>query len=86
MAQQLPNIKGTMDFSGGSQGHPEAQVGGAFYKTANWSGTYPWPVEGSSSSGPRKIGFDASKSSSVYTDSGVVRPNAYKVFFWRRTA
>lgn len=86
IAEQLPNIKGTLDFSGGSQWHPEASVGGAFYKTANWSGTYPRPVEGSSSSGTRKIGFDASKSSSIYTDNGHVRPNGYSVFFWRRTA
>ena len=86
IAEQLPNIKGTMDFSGGSQWHPEASLGGAFYKTANWSGTYPQPVSGSSSTGARKIGFDASKSSSIYTDNGHVRPNGYSVFFWRRTA
>lgn len=86
LEEQLPNIKGTLDFSGGSQGHPEASVGGAFYKTANWSGTYPWPVEGSSSTGPRKIGFDAKKSSTTYTDKGVVRPAAYTVHMWRRTA
>lgn len=86
IAEQLPNIKGTLDFSGGSQGHPEASLGGAFYKTANWSGTYPQPVSGSSSTGARKIGFDASKSSSIYTDNGHVRPNGYSVFFWRRTA
>lgn len=86
LAQQLPNIKGTLDFSPGSQGHTEVSVGGAFYKTANWSGTYPMPVDGSSSSGTRKVGFDANKSSSVYTDNGIVRPNAYTVKWWKRTA
>ena len=86
IAQQLPNIKGTLDFSGGSQGHPEATPSGAFYKTANWSGTYPWPVDGSSSTGPRKIGFNAKRSSDIYTDNGNVIPNSYTVYFWKRTA
>lgn len=86
LEEQLPNIKGTLDFSGGSQGHPEASVSGAFYKTANWSGTYPEPVPGSSSTGARKIGFDAKKSNTTYTDNGVVRPAAYTVHMWRRTA
>ena len=29
--------------------------------------------------------FEASKSSSVYTNDGVVRPNAYTVHIWKRT-
>lgn len=86
LAAQLPNISGTLDFSSGSQGHSEVNPGGAFYKAENWSGTYPQPVGGSSTTGPRKIGFKASNSNSTYVDNGVVRPAAYTVHFWRRTA
>lgn len=84
LSEQLPNIKGRLDFSGGAQGHPEFTTSGAFARQGSGSYSYPDPI-GSSSSG-RIADFNASRSSSVYTDNGIVRPNAYTVKFWKRTA
>lgn len=84
LSEQLPNIKGRLDFSGGAQGHPEFTASGAFGRQGSGSYSYPDPI-GSSSSG-RIADFNATRSSSTYTDNGIVRPAAYTVKFYRRTA
>lgn len=84
LSEQLPNIKGQLNFSTGSQGHTEFTASGVFARQGSGSYSYPDPV-GSSTSG-RIADFNASRSSSVYTDNGIVRPNAYTVKFWKRTA
>lgn len=82
--ETLPNIKGQINFSGGSQGHPEFSCSGAFKNQGSGSLTWPQP-SGASTSG--RIGdFNASRSSNIYKDNAHVKPNAYTVHMWRRTA
>lgn len=81
---QLPNIKGRIDFSTGSQGHTEFTASNAFARQGSGSYSYPQPI-GSSSAG-RIADFNASRYNQIYTDNGIVRPNAFTVKFWRRTA
>ena len=81
--EELPNIKGDLDFSSGAQGHAEISASGAF-KTTNVSCTYPEPA--GTSGGGRKINFNASRSNSIYKDNAHVQPNAYTVHIWKRTA
>lgn len=85
LAEQLPNIYGNVDFTGGSQGHPEVTYeSGALRKSDYGNLTYPQPS--GKSSAYHGIVLDASKYNSVYTANGIVRPNAYTVHFWQRTA
>ena len=85
LGEQLPNITGNVDFTGGAQGHPEVTYeSGALRKSDYGNLTYPQPS--GSSSAYHGIRLDASKSNSVYTANGIVRPNAYTVHFWRRTS
>ena len=72
----MPNIKGDLDFSTGGQGHAEINGSGAF-KMTNVSCTYPYAA--GTSGGGRKVNLNASRSSSAYTDNGIVRPAAYTV-------
>jgi hypothetical protein len=81
--EELPNVKGDLDFSSGAQGHPEISASGAF-KATNVSATYPQPA--STSGGGRKINFNAARSNSIYKDNAHVQPNAYTVHIWKRTA
>lgn len=77
----LPNITGA--FPGERTGDTQwwSAVSGAFYKT---SGSYRGI--GSTDSDNIRIGFDASKSNSIYGNSTTVQPPAYVVNVWRRTA
>ena len=85
LAEQLPNIYGNVDFTGGAQGHPEVTYeSGALRKSDYGNLTYPQPS--GTSYAYHGIVLDASKYNSTYTSNGIVRPAAYTVHFWRRTA
>lgn len=71
----LPNITGKGHFAD-NNGDWE----GALYNVEN--GNY---IGDGGSTGTR-IGFDASRSSSIYGNSSTVQPNSIKAFIWRRTA
>ena len=80
LSEQLPNIKGeyTLELTGnaGSNGafRYTKEAGG---RSPNWTGSNSWG----------KLTLDASQmTNSVYKDNGIVRPKAYTVHFWRRTA
>lgn len=84
LGAQLPNIKGTA----------RTRVPTEYYNQTRWSGAlgtfYSNAVNLDGEDGTRKdqtgeIYFNASKSNSIYTDNGTVRPPAYTVHFWRRT-
>ncbi len=72
----LPNITGT--FGGSAYG---ATVGGAFSDIGGRS-SYERGGGGSNCI----VGFDASRSSSIYGKSDTVQPPAYLVNIWKRTA
>lgn len=74
----LPNITGTV--SNFWCGGPSGGFSGALYAVG--SGTQ---YGGGSSSG-NGIGFNASKSNSIYGKSNTVQPPAYLVNVWKRTA
>lgn len=69
----LPNITGTISPSSKSY-NPT----GAFYKTSN-THYYTWSLGTTN-----VIGFDASRSSSVYGNSNTVQTNAIEVNIWKR--
>lgn len=81
---QLPNIKGQINFTSGSQGHTEFTASGAFQRQGN--GSYTWPQPSGTSTSGRIVDFNAARTNQIYTDNGIVRPNAFTVKFWRRTA
>lgn len=82
----LPNITGDFGQNEGEYHRiPIRNASGAFYASA---GTYPsHDVDGGWYDGALNgIGFDASRSSTVYGNSDTVQPKAYVVNVWRRTA
>lgn len=92
LSEQLPNIKGTWrKNSSAAAGNQVTDIGsgnftgsGAITKTT--SSQYNAVNDGNPSTYVDGFTFDAHNSNSVYTDNGIVRPNAYTVKFWRRTA
>lgn len=76
IAAGLPNITGTVTYTGGvvSTGTGPFYVTGSSRQNQN---------SGSAGSG---LGFNASLSSSIYGKSSTVQPSAYVVNIWRRTA
>lgn len=81
---QLPDIRGQIDFGTGSQGHAEFTCSQAFRNSGNKTLTWPQP-SGTSTNG-RVAVFRASYYNSTYVNNGIVRPAAYTVHMWRRTA
>lgn len=90
LGEQLPNIKGVFEYNSNA-------YGSALQSNANWDTSGPFSVRyknglkgynDSSSSAVRATGFyfNAHSANAIYTDSGIVRPNAYKVYAWKRTA
>ena len=81
----LPNITGTFsDLAGGS-----ISFGGAFSQGSPQSITMNYKQSSDSAWGwnyVRNGTFYASRSSSIYGNSGTVQPAAYYVYMWRRTA
>lgn len=81
----LPNISGTFsDLAGGS-----ISFGGAFSQGTPESITMNYNQSNDSAWGwnyVRNGTFNASRSSSIYGNSGTVQPAAYYVYMWRRAA
>lgn len=85
LSQQLPDIRGYLDWTGGSQAKTELTSGsGAISMSNKVSSAYPTGTGNSYSN--RGFTFRASDYDSTYKSGGVVRPSAYTVHFWRRTA
>lgn len=92
----LPNITGTYDprWSDSSGGGiiMAAQNSGAMYTSRPSSHGYWWAnVTSSGGAGSNtqyhtRLNFSAQKSNSIYGNSTIVQPPAYKVYMWRRTA
>lgn len=74
----LPNITGAFT---GLSAALSAFEGGCFYNGNNLYGGEVYPGGANNS-----IGFDASRSSSIYGASSTVQPQAYRVNVWRRIA
>ena len=74
----LPNITGAFT---GLSAALSAFEGGCFYNGNNLYGGEVYPGGANNN-----IGFDASRSSSIYGASSTVQPQAYRVNVWRRTA
>lgn len=75
IAAGLPNITGT---HGGADSNGTS-VSGAFYNNGGSS-------SGDGHGAGWSVGFDASRSNSIYGNSTTVQPPAYRVNVWRRTA
>lgn len=92
----LPNITGTYDprwtdRSGGGI-IMEAQNSGAMYTSRPGDHGYWWAATtssggaGSNTQYHTRLNFSAQRSNSIYGNSTIVQPPAYKVYMWRRTA
>lgn len=77
IAAGLPNITGNATGFGSGQTHT---FSGALFQSGSSGGTF-----GGSGGNHFNLGFDASRSSSVYGNSTTVQPAAYVVNVWRRT-
>lgn len=92
----LPNITGTYDprWSDSSGGGimMAAQNSGAMYTSRPSSHGYWWAAAtssggaGSNTQYHTRLNFSAQRSNSIYGNSTIVQPPAYKVYMWRRTA
>lgn len=80
----LPNITGmmTIDAGAGVLNSSNGQYSGCFYPIATTQ--YDYSLTGSKYTNGRPLGFDASKSNSIYGKSTTVQPAAYYVYIWRR--
>lgn len=92
----LPNITGTYDprwtdRSGGGI-MMAAQNSGAMYTSRPSDHGYWWAATtssggaGSNTQYHTRLNFSAQRSNSIYGNSTIVQPPAYKVYMWRRTA
>ena len=92
----LPNITGTYDprwkdNSGGGI-MMAAQNSGAMYTSRPNDHGYWWAAvtssggAGSNTQYHTRLNFSAQRSNSIYGNSTIVQPPAYKVYMWRRTA
>lgn len=92
----LPNITGSIDprWSDSSGGGimMAAQNNGALYNERPSSHGYWWATATASGGAgvntqyKTRISFNAKNSNSIYGNSTIVQPPAYKVYMWRRTA
>ena len=92
----LPNITGTYDprwkDSTGGGIIMAAQNSGAMYtsRPSNhgywWANTTSSGGAGSNTQYHTRLNFSAQRSNSIYGNSTIVQPPAYKVYMWRRTA
>ena len=92
----LPNITGTYDprWSDSSGGGimMAAQNSGAMYTSRPSNHGYWWAATTSSGGAGvntqyhTRLNFNAKNSNSIYGNSTIVQPPAYKVYMWRRTA
>lgn len=79
----LPNISGTFG-SGCLMNWQDSYASGAFYRAT--LSQYPQNAGGTDGGSNVGIGFQASRSNSIYGNSSTVQPPAYRVNVWRRTA
>lgn len=92
ISQQLPNIKATWrKKSSASAGNQVTDIGSGSFTgdgaiRVTTSSQYNCMNDGSAATYVDGFSFDASRSSSIYTDDGNVIPNSYTVHFWKRTA
>lgn len=85
-AQQLPNIKGSIDNSSNVRypfGRSSSTMSGALSVSSEGSG---YAGDLNETGNALKLDFDASRSNSVYADGGAVRPSSLAVYIWQRTA
>jgi len=84
IAAGLPNITGSIGFSGIDPGTTTGTASGAFTKSnANGAGDSHYS---SIANGLITFSLNASNSNSIYGNSSTVQPPAYVVNVWRRTA
>jgi hypothetical protein len=83
IAAGLPNISGTFG-SGCMMNWQDSYASGAFYRAT--LSQYPQNAGGTDGGSNVGIGFQASRSNSIYGNSSTVQPPAYRVNVWRRTA
>lgn len=84
--EQLPDIRGHIDWKDGGQAKTEISNGSGAFSLTNKNLGAAYPTGTGSSNSARGFDFKASSSNSVYKLGATVRPNAYTVHFWRRTA
>ena len=85
----LPNIKASARFGGSYSGGADVtaslkSASGAIYVASTFSGS---TVSGAGGSyNVSTMGFDASRSNSIYGNSDTVQPSAFLVNIWKRVA
>ena len=84
--EQLPDIRGHIDWKDGGQAKTEISNGSGAFNLTNKNLGAAYPTGTGASNSARGFDFRASYYNSIYKLGGVVRPNAYTVHFWRRTA
>lgn len=84
--EQLPDIRGHIDWSAGGQAKTEINSGTGAFSLTNKNLGAAYPTGTGASNSARGFDFRASYYKSVYKLDASVRPNAYTVHFWRRTA
>ncbi len=84
----LPNITGSFQFTDNDNGNDwyvrARYADGAFYTSGNGEHYMVNSNGNSKGTGPYAIGFQASRSSSIYGSSSTVQPPAYKVYAYKR--
>ncbi len=91
LGAMLPNIKGEWQRGKTSEntiytGSNYTAPSGAFVTVGSSRSAKVMASSSSSYTGYQKLGFDASKSNSVYQEGSTVRPPAYRIFAYRRYA
>lgn len=84
--EQLPDIRGHIDWATGGQAKTEISSGSGAFNLTNKNLGAAYPTGTGASNSARGFDFRASYYSSVYKLNASVRPAAYTVHFWRRTA
>ena len=84
--EQIPDIRGHIDWATGGQAKTEISSGTGAFNLTNKNLGAAYPTGAGASNSARGFDFRASYYSSVYKLNASVRPNAYTVHFWRRTA
>lgn len=84
--EQLPDIRGHIDWATGGQAKTEISSGTGAFSLTNKNLGAAYPTGSGASNSARGFDFRASYYSSAYKLNASVRPAAYTVHFWRRTA
>lgn len=84
--EQLPDIRGHIDWANGGQAKTEISSGSGAFNLTNKNLGAAYPTGSGASNSARGFDFRASYYTDVYKLNASVRPNAYTVHFWRRTS